>query len=194
MAKKVPIAVVAVVAAVLAINLVGISDSEGSWRWGNRYHRGKTRINWKVSGTIVNVQLAIPTMTGIDNVPAFLIQALLKGVPGNAQFTVVGIPNAFDPNHPECGGPGQYFNPNDMVITFPDLSMIFAMLDRPDGGWVCIQEDGTVTAIAYMTITGGIGKYKGASGDFIGEFIGQQVGTSGALQAETGTIEGWIER
>jgi hypothetical protein len=133
---------------------------------------GSIPINWRVSGTIVNVQLWIPTATGLDNVPGSLIQAFLKGAPGKAQFTVIGIPTDFNPTHPECDGvPGQNFSPNDMVITFADLSMIFAEIG-PDGGWVCFQLDGTVTAVANMTITGGTGKYEDAGGEFIGEFKG----------------------
>jgi hypothetical protein len=138
----------------------------------------------------------IPVVNPTDPPVFFLIRAFLKGAPGKAQFTVLGIPYGLpqDP-HPECdGNPGQSFNPNDMVITFEDLSMLFAELEGPDGGWVCVQPDGTVTAEAHMSIIGGTGKYQDASGWFIGKFNGQQVGMSGLLQAETGTIVGEIER
>ena len=78
-----------------------------------------------------------------------------------------------------------------MVVTLADLSMIFAELEK---GWACFNSDGTVTAEAHMVITGGTGKYKDASGDFTGTFLGQSVGTSGFLAAETGKIEGHVDR
>jgi len=153
---------------------------------------GSIPINWSVSGTVVYHPIPVEDPT-TDPPVFFLIQAFLKGAPGKAQFTVLGIPSTFQDPHPECdGNPGQDFSPNDMVITFEDLSMLFAALG-PDGGWVCFQTDGTATAEAHMSIIGGTGKYQDASGWFIGKFNGQQVGISGLLQAETGTIEGEIE-
>lgn len=185
------------VVAVLGSGVVGISDASGFWRGGFGYGPPpppRTTINWKVAGTIVNVQLAIPTSEGPFLQPAFLIQAVMKGSPGDAQFTFVGIPDGFPGLLDQCGGgPGQLFSPNDMVITFSDLSMLFAHLSSA-GGWVCFQEDGTVTAVANMEVIGGTGRFENAAGEFVGVFQGNTVGTSGALSAETGTIEGWIER
>ena len=156
-----------------------------------------TPINWSVSGTLAYVQLAIPTQTGIVDAPGVMIQADLKGAPGKAHFTVISIGNepGFMPDDcppdPEQTGVGQTFASNDMVITFEDLSMLFAKLGD-DGGLVCFQTDGTVKAVANMTIIGGTGKYQDASGEFIGNFKGYPVGISGALAAETGTIVGGI--
>ncbi len=154
-----------------------------------------TPIDWKVAGTIANVQLTPPF---VAPAPGFLIRAVVDGAPGTAEFTVVSGPG--DPVLPpsdKCGSNfGQMFLQNDMVITFPDRSMIFAKLDPAPagGGWICFTGVGTVTAEAHMVITGGTGKYEKAGGEFVGRFAGAQVGTSGALSAETGTIEGWIER
>jgi len=148
-------------------------------------------VNWRVAGTVVPIPIpgAAP-----DAQSAIMIQAFVKGAPGKAQFTVISTPSDFNPNHPECGGgPGQNFSPNDMVITFEDLSMIFAKLDDTQGGWVCFGLDG-LTAVANMVVDGGTGKYEGASGYFKGEFEGNQVGDSGLLSAETGTIVGHIDR
>jgi hypothetical protein len=160
-------------------------------------HSGSIPINWSVSGTLAYVQLAIPTQTGIDNTPGIMIQADLKGSPGKAHFTVISIGNEPGympddcPPGSEQTGVGQTFAYNDMVITFEDLSMLFAKLGD-DGGLVCFQKDGTVQAVANMTIIGGTGKHQDASGEFIGKFKGYPVGISGALAAETGTIVGEI--
>jgi hypothetical protein len=152
-------------------------------------HKGNIPIRWAVSGTIANV-MSYPSTNPSAAQPGLLIQAVVKGAPGNGQFTITSVGNA--PTYvPECGGAGQTFLHNDMVVILEDLSMIFARLDA---GWVCFNNDGTVSAEAHMIITGGAGKYEGASGYFEGHFLGQPVGTSGFLSAETGRIEGQIDR
>ena len=136
MSKRTLLVVIVTAAAVLASGLVGITDSEGFWpgRFGS--HRGETRINWKVSGTIVGVQVASPSPTGYSG-PALLIDAFLKGAPGKAQFRVLAAAVEGPPDViPECLGDGinpdgQYFAFDDMVIIFEDLSMIFAKMN-PD--------------------------------------------------------------
>ncbi len=191
--------VVLVAAAFLATGFVAVSDSNGWWRhrhWG----WGKIPINWKVSGSVANVQFwVIPPVTDPEYpLPqtqlGILIQAVIKGSPGNGQFTVIAIggdPGLLD----ECnGGFGQTIAYDDMVIILADMSMIFAEMES---GWICFNADGTVTAEAHMIITGGTGKYKDASGNFTGVFEGFPFGTPdrpSALQAEIGTIVGHIER
>jgi len=182
--------VVVTVAAVLASGLVGVTDSEGGWHWGFRHHQGKTRINWEVSGTIVGVQVESPSPTGYSG-SGLLIDAFLKGAPGKAQFRVLAASTSPPEDIPECFGFGQYFDFDDMVITFEDLSMIFAKMDPDLRGWSCFTGE---PAVANMVITGGTGRYKDAQGQYQGIFEGFGIGDSGALVAETGTIKGWIER
>jgi len=190
MPKRVLIVVVAA-AAILATNLAGVADSGGFRGHGDRHHRRNIPIDWKVSGTLAYVQLApLPAPSTI--VPGVMIQADLKGAPGKAHFLVITIGNVPEDSLTACGGgPGQTFQHNDMVINFEDLSMIFARLVN---GYACFQVDGSVAAYADMEIYDGRGKYEGAGGWIHGEFNGGNVGTSGALSAETGTIIGEIER
>ena len=179
MSKRILIVVVAVVAVVAT----GMASDTA--------YGGNIPINWKVSGTIANVNF-YPSTNPADPQPGLLIQAAVKGSPGNGQFTITSIADPFNPSLTECGGgPGQTFAHNDMVVTLDELSMIFAKLDE---GWVCFNADYTVSAEAHMIITGGTGKYEGASGYFTGTFEGLSVGTSGFLAAETGTIVGEIYR
>ena len=179
MAKRILI-VVMVAATVLATGIVA-----------DTAYGGNIPINWRVSGTIVGVQVASPSPTGYSG-PALLIDAFLKGAPGKAQFRVLaaGGDNPVVPI-PECGGVGQYFIFDDMVITFEDLSMLFAKMDPADRGWNCFSPE---PAVANMVIIGGTGKYEGAGGYFQGIFDGTTVGDSGALIAEIGTIVGEIVR
>jgi hypothetical protein len=182
MSKK---AVSVVVAAVLAFGLAGGAVA------GNI--EVAIPVNWRVAGTVVNVQVAPPAA---GPVAGFLIQALVKGSPGNAQFTVVGIPNSAPAPLQQCnGGFGQTFSPNDMVVIFDDLSMLFAELGE-GGGWICFPgaAGDPVTAVANMIVTGGTGRFEGTGGGFVGVFEGHSAGISGALSAETGTITGQILR
>jgi hypothetical protein len=188
MSKRILIVVVAVVAAFLASGFVGVTNSEG-FRGGGFWHRN-IPINWKVSGTIVGLQLASPSPDGYSG-PGLMIDAFLKGAPGKAQFRVLAASTSPPEFIPECFGPGQYFDFDDMVVTFEDLSMLFAKQDPDNPGWNCFTEE---PAVANMVITGGTGKYKDAQGQYQGIFDGTTVGDSGALIAETGTIKGWIER
>lgn len=195
MSKRTPIVVVAALIAFLATIILGVADSEGFRGSRYRNHRGEIPIHWKVSGTLAYVQFWVPPPDAVTP-PAFplgiLIQAVIKGVPEDGHFTVITVGNPLEPLEECGGGPGQTFAYNDMVVTLADQSMLFAALEE---GWACFNlEDGTATAEAHMIITGGTGKYKNASGDFTGTFLGGPVGTSGILSAETGEIEGHIDR
>ena len=184
MSRRAVLAVVTAVA-LLASGFVGVTDSSG---FMFRRGEGRTPINWEVAGTIAIVQL--PLTAAVPG-PGFLIDAFVKGAPGRAQFRVLSAGVGGPVNIPECEGPGQYFAYNDMVITFEDRSMLFAELDSVGGGWSCFTGK---PAVANMKITGGTGKYKSAEGQFQGVFDTPFMGVTGALLAETGTINGWIDR
>ncbi len=186
MSRKTALVMVAAVA-VLASGFVGAASSGGSW-FGQPDQHGGTRINWEVAGTIAFVQLPL---TPVGPVPGFLIDALVKGAPGRAQFRVLSVGAEAPVSIPECEGPGRYFEYNDMVITFEDQSMLFAKLDPVERSWSCFTGK---PAIANMKITGGTGRYESAEGYFQGVFDTPFFGDSGALLAETGTIKGWIGR
>ncbi len=165
---------------------------------------GSTPINWEVSGTIANVQFAIPLPTGgFGLVPGVLIDIFPRGAPGEAHITVAGIPG--EPiltSTAECGNHFMLpFVNDDLVATFADQSMLFATLDPALGGWVCLFNSGASAeplppAVFHLEITGGTGRYEGVTGQLTGTFMGILLGTnaSGALLAETGTIVGTINR
>ena len=182
MTKRILIVVV-VAFAVLATGIVADTAYSGS-----------KPINWRVSGTIVGVQLTSPSPTGYSG-PALMIDAFLKGAPGKAQFRVLAAAEPTPPVIiPACLGDGvnpdgQYFAFDDMVIIFEDLSMLFAEMDPVLLGWSCFTGE---PAVANMVIIGGTGKYEGAEGYFKGIFDGTTVGGSQTLIAETGTIIGEI--
>jgi hypothetical protein len=173
MSKRILIVVV-VAAVVLATSIVA-----------DTAYGGNIPINWRVSGTIVGIQVTPLSPTGYSG-PAFLIDAFLKGAPGIAQFRLLAAVAEGPPEEIlECGGFGQFFQFDDMVIIFRDLSMLFAEMDPDLRAWLCFTD---------MEIIGGTGRYEGAEGYFQGIFGGFTFEDSGALIAEFGTIKGFIER
>jgi len=186
--------VVVTAAAVLASGFVVVTNSEGFWRGGFWRHRGEIPINWRVAGTIAYVELA-PLPDPSKTVPGIIIDIVAKGAPGKAKIKVIGIADGIiqDPDLDCEGYPKLAFAEDDMVVTFEDQSMLFATMDTTKKSFLCLQPPPQL-ALAHMIIFDGTGKYEGAEGHLTGTFQGQQVGESGALGAETGTIKGWIER
>ena len=205
MSKRILIVVVAVVAAVLASGYVGVTNSEGFGFGGYWPNQEKIPINWRVAGTIAYVELYSPY---VDPLPDFtfptvqgtMIDIVTKGVPFGARSKVIGIANGVVPDTEEeddfCEADLKLlFAYDDMIVTFPDLSMLFATMDdtKPPG-FHCFLDSFPQLAVAHMKIIGGTGKYAEASGEYTGTFHGGPVGESGTLGYETGTIKGWIER
>jgi len=187
MSRRITVVAFAVVVAALLTGFVGVPDSSGGMP-----------IQWKVVGTIVYTQFDIPPASpagSMDFVPGVMIDIFAKGAPGNAQIKVVAIANEVvdDPND-ECGVfPKLLIAEADLVATFADQSMLFATFDREKGGYLCLEPP-PLHDENNMIITGGTGRFEGASGSFVGRFLSQPVGASGALVTEYGTIEGWIQR
>jgi len=156
-----------------------------------------TSIDWNVSGTVAYVTFAYPIDVPpfIQSQNGFLVNAVATGAPENVQFTVTGWtgpPSDPSSTSTECDPYPQLASlKNDFVATFADQSMIFATLDPDLGGYVC---QGPIPAVFNMIITGGTGRFEGATGNFTGTFnafpVGPPVSSPGALLAETGTIVG----
>lgn len=172
---------------------------DGGGGGGNANAATPASINWKVSGTVAYVTFAyaIDVPPFIQSQNGFLVNAVATGEPENVQFTATGWtgpPTDNTSTSTECDPYPQMASlKNDFVATFADQSMIFATLDPDLGGYVCL---GPIPAEFNMIITGGTGRFEGATGQFTGTFnaypIGPPVSSLGALLAETGTIVGEI--
>jgi len=196
MSKRILIVVVAVVAAILASGFVGVTNSEGFWGGGFWHQEGKIPINWRVAGTNAYVLVFNPADPETP-IPGLVIDIVTLGIPFGAKSKVIGIAGeVVDAEPGECEVPNKLlFEFDDMIVTFPDLSMLFATMDETKPpGFTCLFDSFPQLAVAHMKIIGGTGKYEGASGEYTGTFTGEPVGESGTLWAETGTIKGWIER
>lgn len=176
MAKRILIVVVVAVA-VIATSIVP-----------DTAYSGRIPINWKVSGTFSYHQFFSPISQAFE--VGILIDIIAKGAPGDAVAKMVGIPGRrISAPSPNCGDLEEIpFLGNDMVVTFEDQSMLFAIL-KPGKGYLCIGQE---PAVFVLDIVGGTGEYEGVTGTLTSTFMGQQGGTSGILWAKTGTIVGEI--
>ncbi len=149
---------------------------------------GRISINWKVSGVMSYVQFVPPVKHPPD--VGILIDIVAKGAPGNAVAKVVGIPGRrISAPSPNCGDLEEIpFLENEMVVTFEDQSMLFAIL-KPGKGYICIGQE---PAVFVLDVVGGTGEYEGVTGTLTNTFMGQQAGTSGILWVNTGTMVGEI--
>lgn len=187
MSRSIPIVAFAAVVVALATGFVGVPDSSGGMP-----------IHWKVVGSVVYTQFDIPTNSPTDPiafVPGVTIDIVAKGAPGDAQIKVVAVGDGVvdDPTD-ECGVfPKLTVAEADMVAVFADQSMLFATIDKEKGGFLCLEPPPTHDE-NHMLIIGGTGRFTGATGNFVGQFLSEPVGASGALMVEQGTIEGWIQR
>lgn len=154
---------------------------------------GSIPVNWRVTGVGVQAEIAtsIPGITA----PGIFGDLVLKGAPGYATGKFAGtISGMVEPPNLECGDfPMLLLDEVGVVFTFADQSMLFAT-KNPDPNKIsfhCITPPPQLD-MTHMIIIGGTGRYEDASGELTGTYYVQPI--TGALGAETGTIEGWIDR
>jgi hypothetical protein len=169
--------------------------------------QGNEDVDWQVVGTIVQLLNVESLFFGPSEKGRSLINISAKGLPDDAKITLLSISE-------ECVGappfpcedgyfPGACFTKNDMIAIFPDQTLLFASI-HSDGGVLCLKfnpdtgfpEDGTYFKVR-MNITGGTGRYDGASGVLTGEghgyFIQNPPDNDLTLVGEDGRITGTIE-
>ena len=153
---------------------------------------GDIKIKWKMAGTLIQgVELADPSLPG-ETVTAVLLHLKAVGSPGPAD--IWALAQTSNPQFGGCVAPVGLgllldFDFDDVVITFNDLSQIYLGLDT---GTVCVDL-GTGASVGEIDfdITGGSGRYEGATGDlFLSTVV---VPLSGSLSSvineeATGTI------
>lgn len=154
---------------------------------------GSKNVNWQVAGSIANYIMVVdPSTTQVN--PNYLISLSAKGPPGAAEITLMGYGSVVA--NTDCG-PGEMqiqTAKGDMVARFRDLSLLFASIDETNPGYLCMDlAAGRSTFVANMLITGGAGRFEGATGTITGTGDGYYFDSGGALAAEVGEITGTIE-
>jgi hypothetical protein len=148
------------------------------------------KINWRVAGSIIST-VSVKT----DGVPSdqTLIRAKAKGAPGRADLTILGI--AGDLDFSGTKGCDIYipYEQNEFVAIFNDLSMLFAKIDENGDSYLCVDYSVGTTFKVDMEITGGTGRFNGATGYFTATGVGLGQYFEGPLSAETAKFKGRID-
>lgn len=160
----------------------------------------EVRVNWRFAGTfITNIVEFDPTINfpeGDTTVTA-LIHGQLKGRPGRAELrSFAGRSTPPVPSEGCFDGAGGFaisITENPIVITFPNLSLLFAKLATSTTGDVCLDfSTGRGEGVIPIMFTGGRGRFEGASGNAEIKFETQAVSSSGNFSGETATVKGTI--
>jgi len=163
-------------------------------------------VDWQIAGTIVQ-QIAISdpadgTLIGPHSLINLSAQEDPVGDLGPADITLLsqiaapgttGTTLTCEPGYFPIGE----FEQNDFIALFPDQDFLFASIDTAAGGGgiLCLDEVtfGTTYFIVKMIITGGKGRFDGATGNFTGEgYSYLSFSSAGTLVGENGTLTGTI--
>lgn len=167
---------------------------------------GSKNVNWEIAGSIANYVMVAPNAGQGDptTIPHYLISLSAKGSPGSAELTLMGwgLPVVVPPAPPVNCKVGEIeirTIQGNMVARFGDLSLLFASIntiDPPDGpgpGYLCLDPvAGHSTFVSNMVITGGTGRFEGATGAITGTGDGYYFPSGGPLAGEVGEITGEI--
>jgi len=163
-------------------------------------------VDWQIAGTIVQ-QIAISdpadgTLIGPHSLINLSAQEDPVGDLGPADITLlsqIALPGTTGTTLTcELGYfPIGEFEQNDFIALFPNQDFLFASIDTAEGGGgiLCLDEAtfGTTYFIVKMIITGGKGKFDGATGNLTGEGYGYlSFSSAGTLVGESGTLTGTI--
>jgi hypothetical protein len=157
-------------------------------------------VNWQIAGSIANnVQVLInvspdPQNPNFQTIPHFLISLSAKGSPGAAEITLMGYGSVVAPTGSCKVGELEIKTAySDMVARFRDLSLLFASYDGANPGYLCVDlAAGRSIFENNLVITGGTGRFEGASGTITGTGDGYYFASGGALAGEVGEMTGTI--
>jgi hypothetical protein len=185
--KKLLIVAVVLAVALAALGIAVSADDRNG-------HRGKSRsVNWKIAGSIFNDIQAVPS-PGASPASFTLLNLSAKGSPGKARIEVVGTSQLVPLSDLCPDGTGLQFEfEGGFVATFSDLSMLFFVIDDAldAKNALCIDFQGPATGVFDYLVTGGTGRFEGATGRVT--VRNTAWGVSPALSAEIGEIVGTIE-
>ena len=163
-------------------------------------------VDWQIAGTIVQ-QIAISdpadgTLIGPHSLINLSAQEDPVGDLGPADITLlsqIAAPGTTGTTLTcELGYfPIGEFEQNDFIALFPDQDFLFASIDTAAGGGgiLCLDAAtfGTTYFIVKMNITGGKGRFDGATGNLTGEGYGYPANPISTLGGENGKLIGTIE-
>lgn len=151
---------------------------------------GDTKVKWKMAGTLIpGIEVEDQSAGGTRIVSLLHLKA--NGSPGAADLIVLA--QTSNPQFGACVAPVGLgllldFDIDDVVATFNDLSQVNLVLVA---GTVCVDlVTGISEAEIELEITGGTGRFEGASGSVF--LLSTVVPVSGSLSTVATTAEGTI--
>ncbi len=148
-------------------------------------------VNWRIAGTVISSVEVTNPVTPVSK-PHVLIHVQAVGSPGKAVIRALG--SGADLPSGVCLNGDLKFDlvRNDLVATFSDLSLLAAALDN---GSICVNLfTGEITGEIDLVVTGGTGRFAGATGNLtIQDFVIRPVSPFASLAFETGKIVGTIQ-
>lgn len=185
MSKKIIYTILFLVLAFAVVGLTAFTSSTGS----------SVRINQKIAGSIfAGIEVTTDPINAVT-ANRSLLSLYAKGAPGVANIEVVGgaIPAAAPSGLcPEGTDLELKFVDGGFVETFKDHSLLFYVLDEsPEAkNALCVDFQGPATGVFDYVITGGAGRFEGATGSATVNVTAWTV--TSELSAETGTIRGTV--
>ena len=150
-------------------------------------------VNWEIAGSVFNGIQVVPN-PGAAAASFGMLNLSAKGSPGAARIEAVGTSLPVIPQD-QCPAEAVLELKFDggFVATFPDQSMLFFAIDKSDDAQnaLCIIPPGPNVGVFDYLVTGGTGRFEGATGHVTVDV--NAWGVSPALAAEAGTIVGTIE-
>ena len=172
---------------VLAILVLMTAVSAAVYANGN----GTEQVNWRIAGPIFS---SIQNNNSRAPGDYALLNLSAKGSPGQAELMAVGTGGVV-PVDDQCPGADLQvkFKNGGFVAVFPDQSMLFFKVDESEGAQnaKCVYFTAPNTGAFEYLITGGTGRYEGASGSVL--VTTTSWGINSVLSAEIGEITGTIE-
>jgi len=178
-----------------AVVLAAVLATAGVVVYAKPQQRG-VPVNWQIAGSVFN-NIQVVLSPGSDPVSYALLSLSATGSPGAARIEAVGTAQPLPDDTGLCpdGTVLQLKFDGGFVATFSDQSMLLFEINRSAGARnvLCIVPPGPNEGIWDYVVTGGTGRFEGASGHVTVRAKAWGVSPAVPLAAEAGTIEGTIE-
>lgn len=160
------------VIAALGLAFFAVPDTPTQARGG--WHKGPD-VNQRLAGSSLTVEVDEDGNTQV------MLNLLAKGQPGSAHLDSVAVFGPVGPNESCPDELGADIISQNAVETFSDGSLLTLMTTA---GFVCTADGVVFRAVATGDITGGAGRFEGASGSFKAIVVTENGGLTGTLTAD----------
>jgi hypothetical protein len=186
MSKKIVLVLLIVVIPSAVVGFTAFANQASKW----------VEINQDIAGSIfAGIEVTTDPINGVTQ-NRTMLNLYAKGAPGAANLEVVGgaIPAASSSGLCPTGTDLEFtFVDTGIVETFNDHSLLFYVIDEsPDAkNALCVDFEGPAVGFFDYVITGGAGRFQGATGNATVEVTSWFV--TNELTAEIGTIRGTVQ-